>query len=198
MQGQAVRDRNWGGWIGRAMVMLLFALPNATTAQQLPLAGIPVLSLDQEQFFIRSSFGRAALAANKAATEALVAEFQKIEAALADEERALTAQRASLPVAEFSIAAQLFDQKVESIRQAQKARPQELQRALDAEKVRFYEAARPVLTSLMAERGAYAIIDKRVVVLGFDAIDLTPIAIERIDAVLGDDSEKRPLPAPAP
>lgn len=184
-----------GRWVPRgfwqcagvlALLLVVLAAPGMARAQQLPAVGIPVLSLDQEQFFTQSKFGRAALSANKQALEALAAEFVQIETALATEERALTTLRATLPATEFAALAQAFDTRVEAIRSAQKARPAALQKALDDEKLKFFEAARPVLGALMAERGAYAIIDKRAVVLGFEAIDLTPIAITRIDAVLGD------------
>lgn len=197
MRGRWVPRAKWQGGLCRAVLVVLLAVvaPFAGMAQQAPVAGLPVLSLDQEQFFARSRFGAAALAANKAASEALAAEFSRISSALAAEERDLTAQRATLPVAEFSALALEFDKKVEAIRAAQTVRPAALQKTLDDEKLRFFEAARPVLAVLMAERGAFAIIDKRAVVLGFEAIDLTPLAIQRIDTVLGDGTA--PL-APAP
>lgn len=195
-----MRGRWPRGGFGRAWGVLalwlaaLVMAPGISAAQQFPAPGLPVLSLDQEQFFALSQFGTAALAANKVAVDALAAEFVRLESALEAEERDLTTRRAGLTVAEFNALALAFDTKVEAIRTAQKARPAMLQQALDDEKLRFFDAARPVLGALMAERGAFAIIDKRAVVLGFEAIDLTPVAIARINAVLGDG--RAVLPAP--
>lgn len=159
----------------------LALLPAVAQAEQAPLGQAPILSLDQDALFAQSRPGKAALESYQAEQEALAAENSRIEATLEAEERALTARRETLPAAEFAVLAAEFDKKVEAIRAAQIAKPAELKRVFDAARQRFFEGASPILGQLMLERGAYVIIDKRAVVLGFDAIDMTADAIRRID-----------------
>lgn len=181
------------------LAVLLAALPGVAPAQQAPIGQTPILSLDQDALFAQSRFGKAALERFQADQEALAAENRGIEAALEMEERDLTTKRGTLPPEEFAVLAAAFDKKVEAIRAAQTAKPAELKRAFDAGRQRFFEGASPVLGQLMLDRGAYVIIDKRAVVLGFDAIDMTADAIRRIDEALASGALPAPqAPAPPP
>lgn len=187
--------------IAMLRVACLALLPAVALAQQAPLGQTPILSLDQDALFAQSRPGRAALERYQAEQEALAAENSRIEATLEAEERDLTTRRGTLPAAEFAVLAAEFDKKVEAIRAAQTAKPAELKRAFDAARQRFFEGASPILGQLMLDRGAYVIIDKRAVVLGFDAIDMTADAIRRVDeafasGALPADSPPEPPPSP--
>lgn len=150
------------------------------------LPSTPILSLDEERLFIDTRFGQAVLSRHRAEMEALLTENRRIEAALEAEERDLTARRARLPVEEFQTLAAAFDDKAEGIRAAQTAKDRILQQRLESERQRFFQAVVPVLAQLLQESGAVAIIDKRAVVLSFDRIDMTAVAVARMDEVLGD------------
>jgi Skp family chaperone for outer membrane proteins len=165
------------------------------TAQTVPVVPDPVLTIDQERIFSGSAYGRAALARQDADEAALVAENRKIEAALEEEERGLTARRATLPAAEFRSIAAAFDKKVEEIRSAQDAKSRALTQQRDAERQRFLQVAVPVIGDLMRDMGAVAILDKQAIFLSFERIDITDAAIVRLDAKLGDGST---VPAPDP
>ncbi|HMO06654.1 MAG TPA: OmpH family outer membrane protein [Paracoccaceae bacterium] len=163
----------------------------------------PVLVLRQDELFAASAFGQAAAARQDAAARALLAENRQIEAALEAEERDLTERRPSLPPEEFRRLADAFDDKVEAIRTAQDAKGRAIARLRDDDRTRFLQAAVPVLAEIMAEYGASVILDQAVVVLSYDRVDITGIAIARIDARIGagdlpDAAPEGPLPDPAP
>jgi Skp family chaperone for outer membrane proteins len=188
------------GWLVLAALLLGQWLGVAQgVAQTVPAAGDPVLTIDQERLFSGSAYGRAALARQDEDEAALVAENRKIEAALEEEERGLTAQRATLPAAEFRSIATAFDKKVEEIRSAQDAKSRALTQQRDAERKQFLQAAVPIIGDLMRDMGAVAILDKQAIFLSFERIDITDAAIARLDDKLGDGSAlPGPTPAPTP
>lgn len=200
MQLRAGTRRIWLDVIraGLLAVMVLPGLLQPTLAQQDPPLSTPILSLDQERLFAQTMYGKAAISSLQADTDALILENRRIDAALEAEERALTTRRGTLTPAEFRPLAEAFDQKVEEIRTAQAAKSRALTRRKDEDRQRFFEAATPILGALMLDRGAYAIVDKRAVLLGFEAIDLTASAIARIDEVLGVGAVQGPIGIPKP
>lgn len=172
-------------------------VPGALPPGQTAVVPSPLVTISPDRLFSGTVYGKAVQARAEAATAALQAENRRIEADLATEEKSLTAQRPKLAPADFRVLADAFDAKVEAIRNAQDAKSQDLTRKNDAERKRFFETAIPVLGQLMTDLGAVAMLDKSVVVLSFDRIDITDKAIARIDAVLGDGSAQ-PAAPPAP
>lgn len=170
------------------------AVPALAQDQMAP--SMSILTIDQERLFNESRFGKAVSAAFRKQSEDHIAENRQIEAELETEERDLTLLRAKKTTAEFDILAADFDKKVEAIRTAQDGKSKAMTKQFDADRQHFFETAKPVLGQLMAERGAAAIIDKRAVFLGFDAIDLTDAAIARLDQVLGDGTNSPSSPEP--
>lgn len=146
----------------------------------------PVLMLDQGRLFAESRFGRALQADLDAEAAALLTESRRIDAALEEEERSLTARRSAMSPEEFRAAADDFDRRVEELRGAQEAKSRALTRRRDEDRQRFFQAAVPVLGQMMAEAGALVLLDKESVILSFEGIDLTDAAIARMDALLGD------------
>lgn len=156
-------------------------------------AASPILTITQDRLYSGTLFGKVLQARTEAATQALQAENRKIEADLEAEEQALTARRAAMAAPEFRALADAFDAKVEGIRAAQDAKARALAKDHDDGRKQFFETAVPILAQLMGDMGAVAIFDKSAIVLSFDRIDVTDVAIARIDAVLGDGSK---LPSP--
>lgn len=169
-----------------------------------PAATMPpmaVVTLDQDRLFSGSSFGRKTLEAVEADARALQTENRRIEADLEAEEEALTAQRATMAPENFHKAANEFDEKVKGIRLAQEAKARDLAQQRDAARQRFMQTSAPVLAEIMNELGAVAIIDRGAIILSFDRVDITDMAIRRIDSVLdasGEASAPSPEPQPAP
>lgn len=144
----------------------------------------PLLTLDQERFFLESDFGRAAAERERAATDELEQENKRIEAELVAEEQALTEQRKTLSAAEFAAKAEAFDQKVERIRAEQDSKARALTDAREADRQDFLKVAVPVLGKLLTERGGMAILDKNLVIVSLSAIDITTEAIAKVNEAL--------------
>lgn len=174
----------------RALVLAAIGLAlwgGAGSAQETaPPVMAALLTLDEERLFASSLFGQALIKRNEADGQTLVAENRRIEADLEQEEKDLTARRATMPREEFAPLAAAFDSKVEGIRAAQAAKERDLNRQFEAERLRFLEAVRPVLAEIMKARGAVAIIDKRAVFVGFENVDVTADAIAQLDKAFED------------
>ncbi len=182
--------------------VLLAVLASGSVAQEPSLSGGSIVTLDQDRLFSESQFGRSVLARIEAEEAALAAENRKLEAAFEAEERTLTDLRTRLSAPEFRKLADEFDLRVEDVRRAQDARFRALTRRRDEDRTKFFDSALPVLGQLMAEKGAVAIIDRSVIVLGFGRLDITDDAIARLDVELGDGLQEaapdQPDPAPEP
>lgn len=196
MRGRGVILLAWAGlaWPGFAQETAPQDPPPAVTAPALAgprlsiPAAAPLLVIDPDRLFRESAFGRASAARISADQAALVAENRRLEAQLEAEERDLTERRATLPPEEFRALAAAFDQKAEGIRNAQAQKDRAILERRQADQQRFLQVAAPELAQMMAEMGAVAMLDKQVVFLSFDTIDVTDRAIARIDAMLGDGS----------
>ena len=183
-----------GRWLRTALLACVVAggQPGLAPAQDV---ASPILTLDQERFFIESAFGRAALERERLATNALELENKQIESELVAEEQALTQLRKTLSPEEFTARANAFDDKVERIRTAQDEKARLLGAAREADRKAFLQVAVPILGELLGERQAVAIVDKGTVILSLSAIDVTDEAIAKVDAAL---AEAAPVEAPAP
>ena len=189
----------WGRRAGAlalsAVLLVPAALAQDTSATPTPETQSfrsPVLAIDQQRLFVDSAFGKASLTALETASRDLQAEIRKIESDLEIEERLLTERRQTLPPTEFTPLASAFDDKVESIRAAWGAKDRELKRQRELDQQTFYETVLPILVEVMQEVGAVMLVDQSSVILTLDRVDITQIAIERIDERLSE------LPPPAP
>ena len=185
----------------------LFCLPAVAQDQPAgpPLKTItsPIVTLDRDRLFQSSRMGIATRARFEAASNDLVTENRQLEAALEDEERTLTERRKAVEPDAFRLLADEFDKRVEDLRKAQDAKSRALTRSRDADQQAFFQAALPVLGQLMVEIEAVAIIDRSAVIVSFDQLDITDMAIARLDATLGDGPEPsavptQPTPDPVP
>jgi Skp family chaperone for outer membrane proteins len=180
-------DRHFG-WLGVIAAAFLAAshLPVLAQAEAgSPAAGsVVVLTLDRERMFADSRFGKSSMAAIDDSIRALQSENRQIEADLETEERALTEQRKQIGASEFRALADAFDAKVKGIRVARDAKGRELAAQQDTARQQFLKAAIPILAKIMAEQGATIIIDRSATILSFDRVDITDLAIARIDAEL--------------
>jgi Skp family chaperone for outer membrane proteins len=163
----------------------------------------PVLTIDAERVLAESAFGRALSAEVDAAARALAEENRRIEADLLAEEKDLTERRAMMSPDEFRPMADAFDEKVQRLRAEQDEKERALTDLREEGRQRFLREAVPVLSAILREQGALVLLDRRDVFLSADAIDITGIAIARIDAAVAPAVEApaetgRDVPAPAP
>ena len=185
-----------GAAIGFALAAVFAAAGPASVAfAQDKAAQSAVLTVDPERLFAESRFGKAAVARLEASQQALLAENKKLEIALEAEEKDLTERRPSLPAPDFRKLADAFDQKAEEIRAARLAKSRSLTTLRDEDRQKFLGAIVPILGDLMGEMGALVVLDKKSVFLSFERVDITDLAIARIDAALGDDLQPKLAPA---
>lgn len=159
----------------------------------------PILTLDQNRLYADSLYGRQSQAEIDAEAKALSAENRNLEAALEAEETALAEQRSTLPAAEFQILAEAFDAKVKDIRRARDARARDLSVRQDQSQRAFLEKVVPILNQIRTEMGAELILDRASVIWSSPTIDITDLAIQRIDqALLAPQAVSEPDADPAP
>ncbi|MGF6862261.1 Skp family chaperone for outer membrane proteins [Rhodobacteraceae bacterium MBR-64] len=145
----------------------------------------PILTIDQDRLFQGSLYGKQVAEELEALSNDLAVENRGIEAQLTQEERALTALRPSLTPQEFTARADAFDARVEDIRRRQDAKGRDLARRHDLARAAFIQSVLPVLSAMMRERGAVAILNAQAIFLSFGTIDITDAAIERLDERIG-------------
>ena len=136
-----------------------------------------------------SAFGRRVLKDMEMQTSILVEENRALERELEEEERTLTNQRGTLPAAEFRVLADAFDARVQSIRAEREARSRQISAQLEQNRERFLSAAGPVLEAIMRDAGAAVVLERRSVFISANSIDITELAVTKIDAILGDGSD---------
>ncbi|MDG1407202.1 MAG: OmpH family outer membrane protein [Octadecabacter sp.] len=183
--------------------LLMSAFASTAGAQQLsdpsafdiPTAQIApsIVTVDVDGLFTQSQFGRRIGQLYTDGREALALENRRIAGALRDEELALTQQRPDMEPDVFLAEAEAFDDKAQGIRRAQDAKERDLEETLTNGRDQFLEAARPILGQLMVDRGAFAILDRRSVLLSLGSLDVTEAALERIDTAIGDGSQLIPV-----
>ncbi|MBT5295633.1 MAG: OmpH family outer membrane protein [Octadecabacter sp.] len=163
----------------------VFNIPNTQIAPS-------IVTVDVDSLFTQSQFGRRIGQLYTEGREALALENRRIAGALRDEELTLAQQRPDMEPDVFLAEAEAFDDKAQGIRRAQDAKERDLEETLTNGRDQFLEAARPILGQLMVDRGAFAILDRRFVLLSLGSIDVTEAALERIDAAMGDGSQLVP------
>lgn len=176
--------------IRRVVLLSALLLPllgqSAVIGQQAAQNQSAVLTINQERLFTGSLYAeriRRELEVDKARLEK---DVRQIEADLVAEEKSLTEQRASMSADEFRKLADAFDEKVQGIRKAQKAKASNLSQKLERERAAFYKLVLPLIGQLMQEHGALVVLDQRTVFVSANAVDITDAALERIDATIGD------------
>lgn len=171
----------------------------------------PVLTLDQERFFNDTLWGKRVLDELKAESAALATENRRIESELTAEEKNLTERRPNMTAEEFRKAADDFDTRVVGIRSAQDAKTRALNTRSETERQEFFKLVLPVISDVLQERGAVAVLDSRAIFVSSGAIDITDTLIAEIDRRIGAGpaepapaeparagQEPAPAPAPAP
>lgn len=148
-----------------------------------------ILTVDQEAIYRRSRWGQRAEAEIAEQSRKVAADNDTAFAALVADEDALTRARATLDPAEFRRRATAFDERVTAVRQERDDARLALARQADRDRALFFQAAGPVLTSVMEQRGALLVLDQRTVLISAETIDVTAATIAALDAALGDGSE---------
>ncbi|WP_439122986.1 OmpH family outer membrane protein [Marivita sp.] len=190
--------RTWTGALFGALLCLVSG-PTSTQAQQdggLSNVGVVqslILTVAPEALYTQSEFGKRISREIEAESLEIAADNRRIEADLTAEERELTELRESLPPADFRARAEAFDEKVQRLRREQDEKARALGARSEEARRALLTAAQPVLLQLMVESGAVAVLDRRVVLLSVDSVDITEQAILRVNTEFGEGAEILPL-----
>ncbi|MEL6464507.1 MAG: OmpH family outer membrane protein [Pseudomonadota bacterium] len=176
------------GRLCKAGLVLVLALFWASVALSQDLRS-PILTIDSERFYRESAFGQRVLNEIEARTTELADDNRTLEAELEAEEQALTEQRAEMAPEAFRALADAFDARVEVIRRERDARSRAIADLLEQNRGQFLNAAAPVLEEIMRDAGAAVILEQRSVFVSANAIDITNLAISRMNSVLGDGTQ---------
>ncbi|MFX0540128.1 OmpH family outer membrane protein [Roseovarius sp. S4756] len=180
-------------------LILVGAAPAVTQAQDVGTIQSEILVLDPDRLFSGTQVGQRLTDQYQAERDALIANNRELEAELRAEEQALTEARKTMTATEFRAEADAFDDKVRSIRAENDRKARDLERGRELAPLSLMRMAEPILIQVMRDTGGKIILDSRQVLLRADAIDITDLAIARIDAVIGDGSgmtSNRGLSAP--
>lgn len=145
----------------------------------------PVMTLDQDALFRRSAWGMRVQADLEQRGREIADENDRLAEQFSREEQELTSLRETLSAEEFRKRADEFDKRVVEVRREREEALRELQTRADAERTAFFRAILPVLTALMRERGAVAVLDQRAIFVAAESIDVTDDLIARMDAEVG-------------
>lgn len=179
-------DRLLSGILAACVLALGLVVPadlQAQDSERLQFTS-PILTIDSDQLFEDSDYGRQTIEEFEARGAALAAENRRIEAELEAEERELTDVRATTEPAVFRDLADEFDARVQEIRRTQDSKSRALNTQLEERRVVFLNSAVPILEQLMRETGAAVVLEQRTVFISSNTIDITPVAIERLNRVL--------------
>lgn len=184
-------------WTGALFGALLCVSP--VSAQQdggLSNVGIVqslILTVAPEALYAQSDFGQRIAREIEEESLEIAAENRRIEAELTDEERELTELRDTLDPTEFRARAEAFDEKVQRLRREQDEKARAVGQRNEEARRALLTAVQPILLQLMEESGAVAVLDRRVVLLSVDAVDITEKAIGRVNAEFGEGAAILPL-----
>lgn len=163
--------------------------PGAPSAKSTTDFGIPnslVLILEPDRLYSESAFGRRVAADIQARSAVLTAENRRIEAELRAEEKNLADRREFTDPQVFRTLAEAFDEKVQTTRTTQTNKLREITLSDEDARQEFTEISRPILEQIMREVGAAVILEKGSVLLSASSIDVTDLAIARINAIFGE------------
>ena len=146
---------------------------------------VPVLTLDFEQLFDKTLWGKRIAADMARDSAALMAENTRIADDLIAEEKQLTERRATLMPAAFRAEADAFDERATGIRAAQKAKAQALTQSYEAARQAFFVASGPLIDEVLTRRDAVMVLDRRAIIRGLESADITAELARLMDARLG-------------
>lgn len=170
-----------------ALCLPSVAAPQDVGAQRVPRS--PVLTLDSSRLLPETMVGQRLVAALEAEGAALDLENRELAETLRAEELELTALRSTLSREEFAARAEAFDAKVQQTRREQDAKQAALQTRLDDQQRALFGEIQPILAQIVAEAGAVVVVELDTVLLSVRGVDVTNIAIARINAALSDDGD---------
>jgi len=174
---------------GLALAMALFAVPPAL-AQGKPAPapqGAPmpkILVIDRQALLRQSKVGVSIAQQVQAMTKSAEAELKGESEGLRREGSALQQQVAILAPDVKAQKIRAFEAKQAAFQQKVQLRQNQIRYGVAMAQRQVEAAAGPIVQGLMMERGANLMLDRQAIVIGAPGLDVTPIAIQRLDQKL--------------
>ncbi len=181
------------------LVAALVAIGGAVQAQDTSAPQSPILVIDFERVFLETAYGQRIEAELSAEGERVQAELDRLANELLAEESALTDARGSMEPEAFRTAAEAFNERAQTMRARGGEEQNRLLALEQAERARFNERIQPLISDMIAERGAFVAVDRRAVILALPGANATEAVIRQINLTLGDgrqDPSERPTLRP--
>lgn len=173
------------GQIVRTAITITVLIASPLSAQNIGVVQSDILVLDTERLFAETQLGKRMTSEYQAERDKLIAHNRQIEAELEAEEKALTQLRSEKSPEEFRILADAFDTKVQKIRRDSERRVLDLERSRELGPIKFMRMLEPVLIEILNDADASVLMDTRSLLLRADVVDITDVAISRVDAAIG-------------
>ena len=173
------------GGIFRLVVVFFSLMAGPVMAQEIGIIQSDILVLDPDRLFTETQLGQRIAADLQAERDQLIAHNRKLEAELTAEEKALTKLRATKSPVEFRALADAFDAKVQEIRRKSERAVRDHERNKERAPVLFMRTVEPVLAGILEDANGAVIMDIRNVLLRSDEVDITDVAISRVNKTIG-------------
>jgi len=173
----------WG--IFRLVVVISSLMAGSVQAQEVGIIQSDILVLDPDRLYNETLLGQSIARDLQAERDKLIANNRKVEAELSAEEKALTELRATKTAAEFRILADEFDTKVQKIRRSSERAVRDHERNVERAPILFMRTIEPVLAKILEDANGAVIMDLRNVLLHSDVIDITDVAISKVNKAIG-------------
>ena len=185
-----------------ALASLAATAANAQTAQTPTNPGpvIPgVCVFFNQQVLAQSAAGQAVQARMQQLATEVDGELQPYATTIQTEAQALQAGASTIPAADLQSRRTALQQRAQEAQQLEQTRTAELRYTLAAQRERIAQALEPLLITIYQERGCGIMLDRESVFMMNPAMDVTPLAIERLNAALPTLTFNRmPVPVQAP
>ncbi|MGQ2989907.1 MAG: OmpH family outer membrane protein [Brevundimonas sp.] len=185
-----------------ALASLAATAANAQTAQAPANPGpvIPgVCVFFNQQVLAQSAAGQAVQARMQQLATEVDGELQPYATTIQTEAQALQAGASTIPAADLQSRRTALQQRAQEAQQLEQTRTAELRYTLAAQRERIAQALEPLLITIYQERGCGIMLDRESVFMMNPAMDVTPLAIERLNAALPTLTFNRmPVPVQAP
>nr|WP_316627988.1 OmpH family outer membrane protein [uncultured Brevundimonas sp.] len=174
-----------------AAASLLASAASAATAQQASAAPanpgpvIPgVCVYYNARLLAQSSAGQAVEARMQQLAQEVQGELQPYATAIQTEAQQLQTSGASLPADQMQQRRQALQQRAQEAQQLEATRENELRYTLAMQRQAITEAVSPILTALYQEKGCGLLLDRESVFMMNPAMDVTDLAIQRLNTAL--------------
>ena len=158
--------------------------PAAAAAAAAASAQPRIIVIDRNYILQRSSAGQDMLNQVQALSKAAETEFKNQEQALATEAGQLQQQMAIMAPDARDQKEKEFTNKQQAFQGRVQSRQAEIQAGFNKAARQVEVALEPILKAIMVERSANMVLDRSAVILSSADVDVTPVAVQRLDKAL--------------